>query len=109
MTRAWLLIAVLAVWAAPLQAQDGVPPAPYANVQLADPAQQSNAAQVRALLGTLDELQLMRELGEYKPGVSPHYDRAVAIEPALDAFLRQAPQEVSTLPRTREALHALVH
>jgi len=77
--------------------------------QLADPAQQSNAAQVRALLGTLDELQLMRELGEYKPGVSPHYDRAVAIEPALDAFLRQAPQEVSTLPRTREALHALVH
>jgi hypothetical protein len=34
------LLAILAlVFALPLAAQDAVPPAPYANVQLADPAQ----------------------------------------------------------------------
>jgi len=48
--RAWLPLAVLAVWAAPLHAQDGVPPAPYANVQLADPAQEAEA---HALMLTL--------------------------------------------------------
>lgn len=50
MRRAWLPLAVLAVWAAPLQAQDGVSPAPYANVQLADPAQEAKA---HALMLTL--------------------------------------------------------
>jgi cytochrome c-type biogenesis protein CcmH len=45
-----LPLAVLAVWAAPLPAQDGVPPAPYANVQLSDPAQEAKA---HALMLTL--------------------------------------------------------
>lgn len=75
--------------------------------QLADPAQQASAAEVRSLLGTLDDLQLMRDLGEYKPGISAHYDAAVAIEPRLNAFLRQPAHEVSALPHTLETLHAL--
>ncbi|MGE6332975.1 FliI/YscN family ATPase [Stenotrophomonas sp. NPDC077659] len=76
---------------------------------LADGAQQASAARVRTLLGTLEELQLMRDLGEYTPGVSAHYDTAVACEPALDAFLRQTPQDVSALAQTLEQLHALAH
>lgn len=74
---------------------------------LADPAQQQDAERVRGVLGTLEDLQLMRDLGEYTPGLSATYDKAVATEAALMAFLRQGQQERSTLPRTLEALHEL--
>ena len=74
---------------------------------LTDSAQQQAAARVRGLLGTLDDLQLMRDLGEYTPGVSATYDKAVASEVALMAFLRQAQHECSELPRTLGALHEL--
>lgn len=74
---------------------------------LAAPDQQQAAARVRGLLGTLEDLQLMRDLGEYTPGVSAVYDKAVASEAGLMAFLRQGPHEQSVLPRTLEALHAL--
>ena len=74
---------------------------------LADPAQQQSAAHVRGLLGTLEDLQLMRDLGEYSPGASAVYDKAVAKEAALMAFLCQAQNERSELPHTLEALHAL--
>ena len=50
MTRFWLLFAALAALATPLRAQDGVPPAPYANVQLVDAAQEAKA---HALMLTL--------------------------------------------------------
>ena len=50
MTRAWFLLAALALFAAPLSAQDAVPPAPYANVQLPDAAQEAKA---HALMLTL--------------------------------------------------------
>ena len=50
MTRAWFLLAALALSAAPLSAQDAVPPAPYANVQLPDAAQEAKA---HALMLTL--------------------------------------------------------
>lgn len=72
---------------------------------LADPAHQQAAGRVRGLLGTLDDLQLMRDLGEYTPGVSAVYDRAVASEAALHAFLRQGQHERSALPHTLGALH----
>lgn len=75
--------------------------------QLTDPAQQAAAAQVRNLLATLEDLQLMRDLGEYKPGISAHYDAAIAAEPRLHAFLRQPVQEVSGFSQTLEQLHAL--
>jgi len=74
---------------------------------LAAPDQQQAAARVRGLLGTLEDLQLMRDLGEYTPGVSAVYDKAVASEAALMAFLRQGQQERSALRGTLEALHEL--
>lgn len=75
--------------------------------QLADARQHASATRVRAWLGTLEDMQLMRDLGEYKPGVSAPYDEAVAIEPRLNAFLRQPEGEVTAASRTREMLHAL--
>lgn len=75
--------------------------------QLTDAAQQQAATSVRALLGTLEDLQLMRELGEYKPGVSAQYDQAIARESRLQAFVRQGAGECSDLQDTLEGLHAL--
>ncbi|GAB3067096.1 FliI/YscN family ATPase [Stenotrophomonas tumulicola] len=75
--------------------------------QLADNGQRQVAEHVRTLLGTLDDLQLMRDLGEYKPGISPHYDAAVRSEPKLMAFLRQSREEPADLGETLRRLHAI--
>ena len=49
-----LLLALLAlIMAAPLAAQDSMPPAPYANRQLEDPAQEAEAAALMATLRCL--------------------------------------------------------
>lgn len=76
--------------------------------RLADPRQQHAAQRVRSLLGTLDELRLVRELGEYRPGASAHYDAAVNAEPDLMGFLRQPLDHASRWDHSQEALHALV-
>ena len=75
--------------------------------QLADSRQQSAAQQVRSLLGTLEDLKLMRDLGEYKPGVSALYDAAISREAALAAFLRQGMQEQCAWQTTMEKMHEL--
>jgi type III secretion protein N (ATPase) len=75
--------------------------------QLASPTHQAAASRLRSVMGTLDDLQLMRELGEYKPGISAQYDAAIALEPRLNAFLQQPPQQADALLETLEALHAL--
>jgi len=75
--------------------------------QLASPTHQAAASRLRSVMGTLDDLQLMRELGEYKLGISAQYDAAIALEPRLNAFLQQPPQQADALLETLEALHAL--
>lgn len=75
--------------------------------QLTDRHQQQAAQRVRSLLGTLEDLRLMRDLGEYKPGASAVYDTAVASEAALEAFLRQPTHERSTWADTQAMLHDL--
>ena len=52
MNRAAILALSLAI-AAPLQADSAMPPAPYANVQLEDPAQEAKAAALMASLRCL--------------------------------------------------------
>ena len=46
----WLSVALVVIFAAPIAAQDLLPPAPYAYTQLADPAQEAKA---QALMETL--------------------------------------------------------
>lgn len=57
--------------------------------QLADAAQQSAAAQLRAHLAKLAEIEILIQVGDYKPGQDAAADRAVAARDAIDAFLRQ--------------------
>lgn len=76
--------------------------------RLTDPAQQALAGEVRSLISRLDDMQLALDLGEYRPGENPENDRAIALRPALDAFLRQGMHEPASPARTMEAMHALV-
>lgn len=74
---------------------------------LVDEPQRRAARAVRASLATLDDMQLMRDLGEYRPGMSAHYDDAVKREPALHAFLAQPREQACGLQQAQEQLHAL--
>jgi type III secretion protein N (ATPase) len=75
--------------------------------QLASERQAAAATRVRAVMGRLDDLQLLRDIGEYRPGAQPEQDDAVAREPRLLAFLRQPLHEPVTFDAAVEALDAL--
>jgi FliI/YscN family ATPase len=74
---------------------------------LASPGQRDRAGRLRATLGLLEDMQLMRDLGEYKPGSSAEYDAAVAREPGILGFLRQARDECTDFRAAVGALDAL--
>jgi FliI/YscN family ATPase len=74
---------------------------------LASPGQRERASRLRATLGLLEDMQLMRDLGEYKPGSSAEYDNAVAREPGILGFLRQARDECTDFRTAVGALDAL--
>jgi len=75
--------------------------------QLATERQAAAATRVRAVMGRLDDLQLLRDIGEYRPGVQPEQDDAIAREPRLLAFLRQPLHEPVAMDAALEALDAL--
>ncbi len=76
--------------------------------RLANDAQADAANRLRTLLGRLEDLQLLRDIGEYRPGAQPEQDDAVAREPRLNAFLRQALHEQVSASAAVEGLHAVV-
>lgn len=75
--------------------------------QLVSPQHRQQAQKVRQTLGVLQDLQVLRELGEYKPGQHAVYDAAVALERPLDAFLQQDAAVPSIWEYTQRGLHAL--
>lgn len=75
--------------------------------RLADPPQLDAARSVRALLAKLDEIELLLQLGEYKPGADLLADRALALRPELDAFLRQDLGTASAFAATIAQLRGL--
>ena len=52
--------------------------------------QQEAARQVRALLAAYRQVEPLVRVGAFEPGQDPAADRAVALQPAITAFLRQA-------------------
>ncbi|WP_164273900.1 EscN/YscN/HrcN family type III secretion system ATPase [Stenotrophomonas sp. B1-1] len=75
--------------------------------ELLDEAQMARAALARRALQALDESRLLRDLGEYRAGSNPEWDRAIAAEPALMEFIAQRMGTSSPLRKTWEALHAI--
>jgi ATP synthase in type III secretion protein N len=73
--------------------------------QLVEPAQRTAATALRTHLAKLDEIEILLQVGDYKPGQDAAADRALAAREAIDAFLRQphddATPAAATLARLR--------
>jgi type III secretion protein N (ATPase) len=68
---------------------------------------QAAAAQVRALMARYQELELLIQIGEYKPGTDALADRAIALRGAIRDFLNQPPAARQGLPESVAALRRL--
>ncbi len=75
--------------------------------RVVDGEHQHAADLVRRHLSLLHENRDLLSLGAYQPGNNPNLDRAIRMQSHLQAFLRQQPTEVATLPDTQQALLAL--
>jgi len=76
--------------------------------QVTDPGHQNLAAKVRTTLGTLEEMQIYLDLGEYKKGENPDNDRAFSCKPKLNKLLRQTLDEATPFARTLEMMNAAI-
>lgn len=76
--------------------------------QLASAEQSEAASRLRSLMGRLEDLQVLRDIGEYRPGAQRDQDDAVAREPRLNAFLCQGLHERVAASAAVEALHAVL-
>jgi flagellum-specific ATP synthase len=74
---------------------------------VASPEHARSAQALRALLAAHQEVAPLLALGAYRAGAVPEADRAIALWPRLEAFLRQGPEDTSTLAETVAALTAL--
>ncbi|SCZ77798.1 FliI/YscN family ATPase [Acidaminobacter hydrogenoformans] len=62
---------------------------------------------LRQLMGAYRESEDLIQIGAYKTGSSPIVDRAIALKPSLDEFLRQEIDEISSYNETRSRIEAL--
>ncbi|WP_315760397.1 FliI/YscN family ATPase [Sphingomonas sp. Y38-1Y] len=74
--------------------------------QLTDAAQQSAATALRAHLSKLAEIEILLQVGDYKPGQDAAADRAIAARDAIDAFLRQRHDEPVAAATTNALLRS---
>lgn len=74
--------------------------------QLSDAAQQGAATQLRTHLAKLAEIEILIQVGDYKPGQDVAADRAIAAREAIDAFLRQPHDEPVSAATTMALLRS---
>jgi flagellum-specific ATP synthase len=75
---------------------------------ITDATQRQDATTLRRLLAAHRDVRELVEIGAYAAGSSPDADRALALMPQLEAFLRQAVDEPTLAAETWDALHELV-
>jgi flagellum-specific ATP synthase len=63
----------------------------------ADPAYLEVLARARRVMATYADMEELIRLGAYRPGTSPEVDEAIALNPALEAFLAQDKEESTGL------------
>jgi type III secretion protein N (ATPase) len=63
--------------------------------RLAGNGQVAAAEAVRAMIAKLEDIELLLQMGEYSPGQDPLADAALSQREAIEAFLRQRPDETS--------------
>lgn len=76
------------------------------DMDLMQPGDQRLAQQLRALLAVHQRQHEMVDMGLYKAGSNPLLDHALDNWERITGFLRQTPEDVSTLAQTRGALEA---
>jgi flagellum-specific ATP synthase len=72
------------------------------------PAQRRAATELRQLMAAHREAKDLIEVGAYVSGTNPTVDRAIAMDPAIRAFLQQDLDEIVTAEQSWQALHDLV-
>lgn len=72
-------------------------------------SQQEAAQRVRSLMAKHEEIKFLLQVGEYAPGSDPLADDAIAAQPALQALLRQRPDEGTAFQETLAALQQFLH
>jgi ATP synthase in type III secretion protein N len=72
--------------------------------RVAAPDHQQAAAHLRALMARHAEIEFLLRVGEYKSGSDPLADEAIARQPAIQALLRQRPDEATALDATLQQL-----
>jgi flagellum-specific ATP synthase len=72
------------------------------------PTQREDALELRRLLAAHRDVKELVEIGAYVPGTAPDADRAIALMPQIEAFLRQAVEESDPAAETWRRLHELV-
>ncbi|MGC4120528.1 MAG: FliI/YscN family ATPase [Myxococcales bacterium] len=75
---------------------------------VADPDHIKQARRARELLAAYREAADLIDVGAYAAGSNPKVDRAIACNAGLDAFLKQGPDERTTLAETLSKLRAAV-
>jgi len=62
--------------------------------QLLDQNQTAVATEVRKWMAIYDEHRELIQIGAYRPGSNPQIDRAIAIKPTIDGFLKQSRNDI---------------
>jgi len=75
--------------------------------ELTDGDERAAATRVRSLLADYRERADLIAIGAYQPGSDPRTDTAIALRDELDGFLRQAPDEPTSVADAVGALRAL--
>ena len=73
-----------------------------------DSSQRADATTLRQLLAAHRDVRELVEIGAYAPGSEPDADRALALLPDINAFLRQDVDQPSAVDETWRRLHSLV-
>jgi type III secretion protein N (ATPase) len=72
--------------------------------RVASDEHQQAALRLRALMAKYQDIRFLLQVGEYSAGSDALADQAIAAQPAIDAFLRQRPDEASAWDDTLQAL-----
>ncbi|WP_374563780.1 FliI/YscN family ATPase [Ideonella sp.] len=75
--------------------------------RVVDETHRRAAGRVRALMARYKEVELLLQIGEYRPGADPEADAAVRHKSQIDALLRQDETDAIAWPQALAALQSL--
>lgn len=76
--------------------------------QITPDAQQEDAGRLRQLLAKYRDIEFLLQVGEYKSGSDALADDAIKLQPMIDQFLRQRPEETLHFDQALEQLSAAI-